>query len=220
MDRYDPDRVMKALKEGNRRYVESGAFSGDVSHPARIRSADEGQRPFAAVVSCSDSRVIPEAVFSAGIGDLFVIRSAGNVVDGCTLGSLEYAVGHMGVRVVVVMGHTCCGAIAEALKGLHEGHSIEIIDGIRACIGDEKDPAEASRLNVLNSVRLISEDLSERHDIVVAGAMYDVRDGTVEFLEGRSAVDRLSESQPDQLRPEVPVHDLHGYPGVEPCPFP
>jgi carbonic anhydrase len=220
MDRYDPDRVMEALKEGNRRYVRSGAFSGDVSHPTRIRSADEGQRPFAAVVSCSDSRVIPEAVFSAGIGDLFVIRSAGNVVDECTLGSLEYAVGHMGVRVVVVMGHTRCGAIAEALKGFHEGHSIEIIDGIRACIDDEKDPAEASRLNVLNSVRLISEDLSERHDIVVAGAMYDVRNGTVEFLEGRSPVDRLSEPQPDQLRPEVPVHDLHGYPGVEPCPFP
>ena len=186
MDRCDPDRVMETLKESNKRYVSSGAFSGDVSHTARVRAADEGQRPFAAVVSCSDSRVIPEAVFSAGIGDLFVIRSAGNVVDGCTLGSLEYAVGHMGVRVVVVMGHTRCGAIAEALKGLHEGHSIEIIDGIRACIGDEKDPMEASRLNVLNSVRLISEDLSERHDIVVAGAIYDVRDGTVEFLEDQS----------------------------------
>ena len=186
MDRCDPDRVMETLKESNKRYVSSGAFSGDVSHTARVRAADEGQRPFAAVVSCSDSRVIPEAVFSAGIGDLFVIRSAGNIVDGCTLGSLEYAVGHMGVRVVVVMGHTCCGAIAEALKGLHEGHSIEIIDGIRACIGGERDPVEASRLNVLNSVRLISEDLSERHDIVVAGAIYDVRNGTVEFLEDRS----------------------------------
>ena len=79
---------------------------------------------------------------------------------------------------------------------------------------------KASRLNVLNSVRLISEDLSERHDIIVAGAMYDVRDGTVEFLEGRFPVNRLSEPQPYQLRPEVPVHDLHGYPGVEPCPFP
>ena len=84
------------------------------------------------------------------------------------------------------MSHTRFGAIAEALKGFRKGHSIEIIDGIRACIGDEKDPAEASRLNVLNSVRLISEDFSERHYIVVAGAMYDVRDGTAEFLEGRS----------------------------------
>jgi carbonic anhydrase len=172
---------MKALKEGNRRYVRSGAFPGDVSHPARIRSADEGQRPFAAVVSCSDSRVIPEAVFSAGIGDLFVIRSAGNVVDGCTLGSLEYAVGHMGVRVVVVMGHTRCGAIAEALRGFHEGHSIEIIDDIRAGIGDEKDPTEASRRNVMNSVRLITEDLGERHDVEVVGALYDIRSGRAEF---------------------------------------
>ncbi|MBO4763091.1 MAG: hypothetical protein J5485_00480, partial [Candidatus Methanomethylophilaceae archaeon] len=98
-------------------------FSGDVSHPTRIRSADEGQRPCAAGVSCSDSRVIPEAVFSAGIGELFVIRSAGNVGDGCTLGSLEYAVGHMGGGgVVVVMGHTRNGAIAVALKGFHRDH--------------------------------------------------------------------------------------------------
>lgn len=177
----DAKDALARLKEGNARYVSSGAYAGDVSGQLRIRTADEGQRPYAAVVSCSDSRVIPEAVFSAGIGDLFVIRSAGNVVDGCTLGSLEYAVGHMGVKLVLVMGHTSCGAIAEALRGLHEGHSIEIIDDIRAGIGDEREPTAASRKNVMNSVRLIEEDIRERHDVSVMGALYDIRTGRVEF---------------------------------------
>ena len=177
----DADSALSRLKSGNDRYVEAGKFPGDVSPDIRLHTAENGQHPYAAMVTCSDSRVIPEAIFSVGIGELFVIRSAGNVVDGCTLGSLEYAAGHMGVRLVVVMGHTSCGAIAEALKGLHEGHSIEIIDDIRAGIGDERDPTKASRLNVMNSVRLIKEDLGERHDVSVVGALYDIRSGKVEF---------------------------------------
>ena len=177
----DAESALDRLREGNDRYVRAETYSGDVSGMIRLRTAENGQHPYAAVVTCSDSRVIPEVVFSAGIGELFVIRSAGNVVDGCTLGSLEYAVGHMGVRLVVVMGHTSCGAIAEALKGFHEGHSIEIIDDIRAGIGDEKDPTEASRRNVMNSVRLITEDLRERHDVEVVGALYDIRSGRVDF---------------------------------------
>ena len=175
------EKALERLRKGNSQYSESGRYGGDISETVRIRTAEEGQRPYAAIVTCSDSRVIPEAVFSAGIGELFVIRSAGNVVDGCTLGSLEYAVGHMGVALVVVMGHTSCGAIAEALKGFHEGHAIEIIDDIRAGIGDEKDPLTASKKNVENSVRLIAEDLGQRHGVKVVGALYDIRSGKVEF---------------------------------------
>ncbi|MBO6084534.1 MAG: carbonic anhydrase [Candidatus Methanomethylophilaceae archaeon] len=175
------EEALERLRKGNSQYSASGRYGGDISETVRIRTAEEGQRPYAAIVTCSDSRVIPEAVFSAGIGELFVIRSAGNVVDGCTLGSLEYAVGHMGVALVVVMGHTSCGAIAEALKGFHEGHAIEIIDDIRAGIGDEKDPLTASKKNVENSVRLIAEDLGQRHGVKVVGALYDIRSGKVEF---------------------------------------
>ena len=175
------EKALERLRKGNSQYSESGRYGGDISETVRIRTAEEGQRPYAAIVTCSDSRVIPEAVFSAGIGELFVIRSAGNVVDGCTLGSLEYAVGHMGVALVVVMGHTSCGAIAEALKGFHEGHAIEIIDDIRAGIGNEKDPLTASKKNVENSVRLIAEDLGQRHGVKVVGALYDIRSGKVEF---------------------------------------
>lgn len=177
----DADSALARLKDGNSRYVSGKGYGGDVSGSIRIRTAEEGQKPYAVVVTCSDSRVIPEAVFDAGIGELFVIRSAGNVVDGCTLGSLEYAVGHMGVQLVAVMGHTSCGAIAEALKGLHEGHSIKIIDDIRAGIGDEKEPTKASVLNVKNSVRLIKEDIGERHGVRIVGALYDIRSGEVDF---------------------------------------
>ena len=159
----------------------SGSYSGDYSDDRRSLTAEGGQHPYAAIVTCSDSRVIPEIVFSAGIGDLFIIRSAGNVVDGCTLGSLEYAVGHMGCKLVVVMGHTSCGAIAEAIKDFHEGHSSEIINDIRAGIGREEDPTKASCLNILNSVHIIEEDLGERHDVKVIGALYDIRTGVVDF---------------------------------------
>ena len=176
------DEALEKLKSGNQIYMNSRTGSGDISPEKRLDTCRNGQQPYAIIITCSDSRVIPEAVFDAGIGELFVIRSAGNVVDGCTLGSLEYAVGHMGVRLVVVMGHTSCGAIAEAIKGLHEGHSIEIIDDIREGIGDEKDPTRASVLNVRNSVRIISGDIGARHGIRIIGALYDIRTGKAEFL--------------------------------------
>ena len=178
-----PGKVLNRLRQGNSSYVSSGTFRGRICRSARLRTADEGQHPYVAVVSCSDSRVIPEVIFSSGIGDLFVIRSAGNTVDTCILGSLEYAVGHLGVKSIVVMGHTGCGAIAEALRGLNEGHAIEIINQVRAGIGMESDPYEATLKNIRNSVRLISEDISDRHDVEIVGALYDIRTGKVEFLD-------------------------------------
>lgn len=177
------DEALGRLRQGNSSYVSSGTFRGRICRSVRLRTAEEGQHPYAAVITCSDSRVIPEVIFSSGIGDIFVIRSAGNTVDTCILGSLEYAVGHMGVKLVVVMGHTGCGAIAEALRGLNEGHTIEIINDIRAGIGMETDPYEATLKNIRNSVRLISEDITDRHDVEIIGALYDIRTGKVEFIE-------------------------------------
>ena len=175
------DEALERLKDGNERYVSSCEYHGNICQMRREDLAENGQHPFAVVISCSDSRVMPEIIFDAGLGELFVIRSAGNVVDGCTLGSIEYAVGHMGVNLVVVLGHTNCGAIAEAIKGLHEGHSIEIINDIIDGIGHEQDPLKASCLNIRNSVRLIKEDLGERLDMKVVGALYNIRSGTVDF---------------------------------------
>ena len=175
------DEALTRLKDGNQRYVSSCRYDGNITEMKRCKLAEEGQHPFAVIISCSDSRVIPEVIFNAGFGELFVIRSAGNVVDGCTLGSIEYAVGHMGVNLVVVLGHTSCGAIAEAIRGFHEGNSIEIINDIIEGIGQEHDPLKASCLNIKNSVRLIKEDLGNRLDMKVVGALYNIRSGTVEF---------------------------------------
>ena len=175
------DEAIERLKAGNHRYATSCEYHGDIRRTRREDLAENGQHPFAVIISCSDSRVMPEIIFDAGLGELFVIRSAGNVVDGCTLGSIEYAVGHMGVNLVVVLGHTNCGAIAEAINGFHEGHSIEIINDIIEGIGHERDPTKASCLNIRNSVRLIKDDLGERLDMKVVGALYDIRSGTVDF---------------------------------------
>ena len=176
--------ALQRLKDGNRRYVENSGYIGDISKDRREDAARNGQHPYAAIVSCSDSRVIPEMIFSSGIGDIFVIRTAGNIVDDInTLGSLEYAVGHMGCNLVVVMGHTNCGAVDEAMKGFHEEHSIDIINHIKEGIGSEKDPCKASRMNVDRSVRLIKEDLHERHNVMIIGALYDTFSGEVEFFD-------------------------------------
>ena len=175
------DVAQRMLIDGNTRYVAGNGYSGDITDFKRAKLSDEGQHPYAVVVSCSDSRAIPEIIFDAGLGELFVIRSAGNVVDSCTLGSIEYAVGHMGVTLIVVLGHTNCGAIAEAINGSHEGHSIEIINDIIDGIGAERDPIKASCLNIRNSARLIKEDLGDRLDMKVIGALYDIRTGKVEF---------------------------------------
>ena len=159
---------------------------GDVSPELRAKTCAEGQHPYAIVVTCSDSRVMPEAIFSAGIGDLFVIRVAGNVIDDHQLGSIEYAAGHLGSRLVIVLGHDHCGAVDAAINHDPEGYIKFITDEIRLAIGTERDDYRACCLNVRHSVRRIEESLDirreEEHGLQVIGALYRLRTGEVEFL--------------------------------------
>ena len=104
----------KKLIEGNQKYLDAKAGTGDISKALRLQTAEQGQHPYAIVITCSDSRVIPESIFSAGIGDLFVIRVAGNVLDNHQLGSIEYAAEHLGTKLIVMLGHTRCGAARSA----------------------------------------------------------------------------------------------------------
>ena len=174
------EAAMARLEEGNWRYMGATAGIGDVSQEARARTARDGQTPWAVVVACSDSRVIPESIFSVGIGELFVVRTAGNTIDGPQLGSIEYAVAHLGVPLVVVMGHTGCGAVGTALS--HEpvgGPLKDIIDAITNAIGDEGDPLEATKLNVLRGVETIRASVPAAQ---VVGAVYRTDSGRVDFL--------------------------------------
>ena len=170
------------LKRGNEQYVASGEYAGDVSEAAR-EEAKGGQEPYAVIVTCSDSRVIPEAIFSAGIGDLFVIRVAGNVIDKHQLGSIEYAAEHLGAKTVVVLGHTGCGAVNAALFHDPEGYVRYITQEIKRAVGKERDPLKACVLNVERSVNKIKKSLTAE-DLVVEGAVYDIVTGRVEFLKG------------------------------------
>ena len=181
-------KAVEKLKEGNEKYLETLTGMGDVSKESRMRTYLHGQHPYAIVVTCSDSRVIPESIFSAGIGDLFVIRLAGNVIDDHQLGSIEYAAGHLGCRLIVVLGHTHCGAVDAAMNSDPEGYIKFITDEIKRAIGDEKDERKACEKNVWQSIHMIEHSLEIHHiedeiGLRVVGAMYDIETGKVEFMQ-------------------------------------
>lgn len=112
----DSQKALELLKEGNARFV-SGALTPKDHYKEERQKLSEGQHPFAVVLCCSDSRVVPEILFDQQLGDLFVIRNAGNVVDLHVLGSIEYAVEHLGAPLVVVLGHSNCGAVTATCQG-------------------------------------------------------------------------------------------------------
>lgn len=177
--------AMAKLKEGNERYLTVSSNPGDVSPQIRQKTCDEGQIPYATIITCSDSRVIPEAVFTAGIGELFTIRVAGNVMDNHQLGSVEYAADHLGTNLVVVLGHTNCGAVGAALSSSPDGFVKYITDEIKKAIGDETDALKASCLNVERSVSIIKEklNLTDESSLKVCGAIYHIDSGKVEFMD-------------------------------------
>lgn len=180
------EEALKRLKEGNERYLAAKTSEGDVSLTLREKTSVDGQDPYAVIITCSDSRVIPESIFSAGIGELFVIRVAGNVIDDYQLGSIEYAIDHLRCRLVMVMGHDHCGAIDAAINHSPEGYVKYITDEIRNAIGEETDDYAACCLNVRHSVKKIEEGLDrkrkEEQGLLICGAVYHLKDGRVDFL--------------------------------------
>ena len=173
------DELILRLREGNRR------CQANSDAALRENTALHGQRPHTIVIACSDSRVIPEQIFDAALGELFVIRVAGNVLDNHQLGSVEYAAAHLGCELVVVLGHTRCGAVAAALDGHGDGFIKFITDEISAAIGEERDPLRACEKNVLFAVERIRAEFAEHPEVketAVVGAVYDVFDGSVRFL--------------------------------------
>ena len=174
------DELILRLTEGNGRY----RASSDAA--LREDTALHGQHPHAIVIACSDSRVIPEQIFDASLGELFVIRVAGNVLEDHQLGSVEYAAAHLGCELVIVLGHTRCGAVAAALSGHADGFIRSITDEIAAAIGVERDPLRACEKNVRCVVGRLQKEFAAHPEIekaAVVGAVYDVFDGSVRFLD-------------------------------------
>ena len=176
------EEALAKLQEGNKTYLNASSNPGNISPEIRKDTCTNGQFPYAVVVTCSDSRVIPESIFSAGIGELFTIRVAGNVIDNHQLGSIEYAADHLGSNLVVVLGHTNCGAVGAAIGGGAEGFIKSITDEIKSAIGDEKDELRACCLNVNNSIKRIT-DAIDIPSLKVVGAIYNIEDGSVEFMK-------------------------------------
>ncbi|MEW6338120.1 MAG: carbonic anhydrase [Acidobacteriota bacterium] len=197
--------ALARLREGNRRFVAGVPSGRHLDYEARRGSLLAGQEPFAVVLGCSDSRVPVEIVFDQGLGDLFVIRVAGNVVAPSQVGSVEFAAVRFGTRLVVVLGHTGCGAVLAALEDLrqpaaHPRGLRAIVERIRPAIegiaaGDAACDADgllrrAVEANVLASVdRLrhgsdVVEELIAREGLLVVGAVYSLASGAVDFLRG------------------------------------
>jgi len=190
-----PDQALTRLREGNARFVANQPKQRNWS--AKVIATASGQYPFAAVLGCMDSRAPIEVVFDQGIGDVFGVRIAGNVVNEDELGSLEYAVKVVGVKLVVVLGHTSCGAVKGAIDDAKLGNLTQLLAKIRPAVtaakcSDSKDAACVDKVaaeNVRKSMREIKErstDLAAEIDggkIKVVGAMYDIASGKVTFLD-------------------------------------
>ena len=187
------DQTLQKLTDGNRRYVAAKSV-----HPnqtaARRADVAEGQHPFAVIVSCSDSRVPPEVVFDQGVGDLFVVRVAGHIVDDVALGSIEYAVAHLGAPLIVVLGHERCGAVDAAVKGGEaHGHIGSLVEAIQPAVkkakgrpGDALDNAVRANVKyVVGKLRSAGPFLDARvrkGALKIVGARYDLDDGKVEVM--------------------------------------
>ncbi|MCI8452257.1 MAG: carbonic anhydrase [Eggerthellaceae bacterium] len=181
-----PDEALARLAEGNRIYVEALDHHRDLS-PERVRDLFEnGQRPFATIVTCADSRVVPEHIFMTGLGEVFVIRVAGNVVGPTEAASVLYACEHLHTRLLLVLGHTHCGAIKAALDG-EAGPLAPITERITAALGSERDPYRTSVLNTeaaIDELRALPELAALEHAgrLMVRGAIYHTHCGVVDFL--------------------------------------
>ena len=191
----NPYYAIQKLKGGNQRF-QQGRSIHPRQDPSVIKSLSDGQTPFGIIVGCSDSRVSSEALFDQGFGDLFVARTAGQVMAQATYASIEYAYLNLKTKLIVVLGHTNCGAVSAAvsLPEAPPGHIVTLINAIKpaatAMSGKSGDHVNnAVRQNVINQVNELRQLESvlakgyESGDLLIVGAVYDLANGKVEFLQ-------------------------------------
>ena len=190
-----PPGAHKLLEEGNQRFVQ-GKFDNSKKMEPRLKEVAKGQKPFAVIVSCSDSRVPPEVIFDQGLGDLFVIRLAGNVVDAMAMGSIEYAVDHLGVPLILVLCHKRCGAVQATLEAVEKkekvpGNLPAWVNAIKPAVLKAKGKGE-DRLNaaIRNNAQNVNDKLEvnpviskaiKAYKLVIVKGYYDLDTGRVTF---------------------------------------
>jgi len=196
-----PDKALQMLKEGNGRFAKGQSKQRNLLKQAQLTS-NKGQYPFAIILSCIDSRGAPELIFDQAIGDIFSTRLAGNVLDIDQLGGIEYATKVIGSRLVVVMGHTQCGAVSGSCGGVELGNLTQLLQKINPAVEDVKKAKDTSSLNCqdntivdaiakqnvrnviaeIKSQSKIVSDLIASGDVKVVGAMHDLKTGKVTFF--------------------------------------
>ena len=198
---FTPATALEELKAGNKRFVRSAQLIRDLG--LQVQHTSTGQFPFATVLHCIDSRVSAELIFDQGIGDLFSIRIAGNFVNDDILGSMEFACKLAGTKVLVVLGHTACGAVKGACDHARLGNLTTLIQKLELAVEAVPEPGDPSQRNSANidfvnevakknvhmtmdNIRLKSavlRDMEESGDIDIVGGMYDIATGKVEFYD-------------------------------------
>ena len=185
------DNALAKLKEGNLRFATSEVSKGKPTAARRTETA-QAQHPFAIIVGCADSRVPPELVFDQNLGDLFVIRTAGNLVDDHALGSIEYAVAHAGARLIVVLGHTRCGAVTAALESDHApGHIQSLVRDIQPAVKAAKGkPGDALAAATTENARQVAAQIKAKaalgdlaKEVRIVSAIYDLDTGKIEWVK-------------------------------------
>jgi carbonic anhydrase len=195
------DEALRKLMDGNQRFVKSQTNSKKFCDITTRRSLTKGQQPYAVILTCSDSRVPPEIIFDKGLGEIFVIRVAGNIVDPVVLGSIEYAVEHLGSPLIMVLGHERCGAVTAAVeaKGKPEGNIGAIIKAISPAVKQAKkeypgkDSAQLVETAIDNNARLVTANLTLQSPVIkhlvkggkvkIVTAKYDLDDGVVTLMK-------------------------------------
>ncbi len=196
-DRITPSEAIEILKSGNERFVNNLKVNRNLLQ--QVNETSEGQHPFAVIISCMDSRTTPELIFDQGLGDIFSIRIAGNVISEEILGSAEFGCKVAGARAIIVLGHTGCGAVKGAVENVDLGHLHFITSKIQRCIPELRtrhptatpgDLCQAvTENNVLQGIRDLHSSshilagMAHEGEIRIVGGIYDISTGRVNFLE-------------------------------------
>ncbi len=185
------ENALERLKTGNTKFINDN-LNNDLQDSSRRKEVVDGQKPFAAVLTCSDSRVVPELIFDTGIGELFVICVAGNVANPSSIASIEYAVAHLNVKLIIVLGHQNCGAVIAALAGNNNGKNLDhLLNFIQPAIADSdsKDVDSVSHIHAkLTANKLIIEssiiaNAIDNDALKIIPAYYNLETGQVDFFE-------------------------------------